>query len=96
MRLTLTAPLSRACYCTRYVGEFKAGMFHGKGTVHNKNGSYSATWEFGKVCVVPLLVLCVCCLPSCTGHPIPDALTCPSPSHAAATTTSTAGSRRDV
>lgn len=33
---------------TRYVGETKDGMFHGKGVLHFPNGSkYEATWENG-------------------------------------------------
>lgn len=33
---------------TRYVGEMKDGMFHGKGELHFPNGSkYEGTWEKG-------------------------------------------------
>lgn len=33
---------------TKYVGETKDGMFHGKGVLHFPNGSkYEATWEMG-------------------------------------------------
>uniref|UniRef100_A0A673BHL9 MORN repeat-containing protein 5 n=1 Tax=Sphaeramia orbicularis TaxID=375764 RepID=A0A673BHL9_9TELE len=33
---------------TKYVGEMKNGMFHGKGVLHFPNGSkYDATWENG-------------------------------------------------
>jgi hypothetical protein len=33
---------------TRYEGEMKDGMFHGKGTLYFPNGSkYEATWEKG-------------------------------------------------
>lgn len=33
---------------TKYVGETKDGMFHGKGVLHFPNGSkYEATWENG-------------------------------------------------
>lgn len=34
---------------TKYVGEMKDGMFHGKGILFFPNGSkYEATWENGK------------------------------------------------
>lgn len=34
---------------TRYVGEMKDGMFHGKGVLHFQNGSkYEAIWEKSK------------------------------------------------
>ncbi|KAI3362391.1 hypothetical protein L3Q82_012693, partial [Scortum barcoo] len=34
---------------TKYVGETKDGMFHGKGVLHFPNGSkYEATWESGR------------------------------------------------
>lgn len=34
---------------TKYVGEMKDGMFHGKGVLHFPNGSkYEATWENGR------------------------------------------------
>lgn len=33
---------------TRYVGEMKDGMFHGKGVLYFPNGSkYESTWENG-------------------------------------------------
>uniref|UniRef100_A0A8C8FQ14 MORN repeat-containing protein 5 n=1 Tax=Oncorhynchus tshawytscha TaxID=74940 RepID=A0A8C8FQ14_ONCTS len=45
---------------TRYVGEMKNDMFHGKGVLHFPNGSiYEGTWEKGiskQVCSI----LCVC------------------------------------
>lgn len=35
---------------TRYVGECRDGMFHGKGVMHFPNGTkYEATWENGRV-----------------------------------------------
>lgn len=35
---------------TKYVGEWRDGMFHGKGVMHFPNGTqYEATWENGKV-----------------------------------------------
>lgn len=34
---------------TKYMGETKDGMFHGKGVLHFPNGSkYEATWENGR------------------------------------------------
>ena len=34
---------------SKYVGEMKDGMFHGKGVLHFPNGSkYEATWENGR------------------------------------------------
>lgn len=42
---------------TKYEGEMKDGMFHGKGTLHFPNGSkYEATWENGKSIEVPNLI----------------------------------------
>lgn len=33
---------------TKYVGEFKDGMFHGNGVMHFSNGmKYEVTWERG-------------------------------------------------
>jgi hypothetical protein len=38
------------CVGTKYVGEFKNGMFHGHGSLHMEGGTlYVAEWENGKV-----------------------------------------------
>ena len=43
---------------TKYEGEMKDGMFHGKGTLFFTNGSkYEATWENGKALEVKSIVL---------------------------------------
>ena len=34
---------------SKYVGQFKHGMFHGKGVIHNDVGSFAAVWDYGKV-----------------------------------------------
>lgn len=49
---------------TRYVGEMKDGMFHGKGVLYFPNGSkYESTWENGIAKQVNSFV-CVS-IPSC-------------------------------
>lgn len=47
---------------TKYEGEMKEGMFHGKGVLHFPNGSkHEATWENGKAIQVRSCVsVCVC------------------------------------
>lgn len=47
---------------TKYVGEMKDGMFHGKGVLHFQNGSkYEAIWENGIAKQVRERVgVCVC------------------------------------